>query len=401
MYKKFVSTLAVSLMLAGCGGGGGSTGSPVPFDPTGSTTGPQSSTLPAGAAAIATANSVGTTLQSFTSFEQQQFASQALQTALRPMGKGTPCTNGVIVTTPDRNGDPNSTEVQDFYDPACTYIARDTVRKFVENGTSELETLTQNQYSYSPSTKNPKPIAVRNDVVNLQNATFDAAGYPVATDGYLRSSTGALAIGSTKVIVSDFDLVMQPAQKGMNTYCSDSAGFSIDVVDTVDGLQFQSYGWAAVVATGTRMRNSDGSVTWNGTHEGHDYSGPAGSITLSFAAPNTTCPINSPMFSVHGPNDLGTRTLPISVTYLSGVIKNLTITNAQLGNNITLNVTTNSSVGPGSSEFINGVLSGPKGAVIASFNVNAFGDGTLTQQFGGNNQYAITDWHVMHNAPLP
>jgi hypothetical protein len=46
------------------------------------------------------------------------------------------CKNGVEFFVPDTNADPNSSETKDFYDSACTLLARDAVRTFASMGGS-------------------------------------------------------------------------------------------------------------------------------------------------------------------------------------------------------------------------------------------------------------------------
>ena len=75
------------------------------------------------------------------------------------------------------------------------------------------------------------------------------------------------------------------------------------------------------------------------------------------------------------------------------MLVNLQVTNATLANGTTLNVTTNTSVSPTSNLFITGTVAS-SGAQVASFNVDAFGDGTLTVSSSGA-QYVVTDWHVV------
>jgi hypothetical protein len=89
----------------------------------------------------------------------------------------------------------------------------------------------------------------------------------------------------------------------------------------------------------------------------------------------------------------GTYNLPVSATFNHGILTNLTIQNAALANGDTLNVQTNSGVLPTDEHFISGTLA-KNGAQIATFNVNAFGDGVLVVASSGK-QYQIEDWHVV------
>src|SRR5579863_9203460 len=232
MNKSIGAGLALALLLAGCGGGGGATGSSLPYTPSGGGSNNSNNGLAVGPASIATTNAVGTTLHAFTEFENgQQGASAGFMVGrdsaspVRMLTSGA-CTNGVILYVPDKNHDAFSTEVQDFYDTACKSIARDTVRIWGSTvSNAEQVTTTEKQFAFGNS---KIATATRSDVTNYASDAFDAHGYPSLMDGFTRSSTGFLTIGSSKTIISDYDLVMGPQQtsgKGgapFNTYCSDS-----------------------------------------------------------------------------------------------------------------------------------------------------------------------------------
>lgn len=398
--------LTIAFALTACGGGGGgstipsnASGGSVTYNPSGSTSSPTIADQPARAQVISMTNSLGAAVDSFSTFEgSSEHAAFALRSsALRRDATtyGT-CSNGVIVNVPDLNGDANSTETRVYYDAACTNLARDTVRLFQPgtNGVSEIVNSTAKQYASGlPQT----PTSVRSDVTTYADATISGNGYPSLTPGYLRSSTGFVYIGSTKTLVLDYELVMEPQSNGVNQFCSDNAGYSIVETDTNDGLTYESYGWGSIVSSGKRTVNSDGSVSWSGTHAGVTYSGTAGSIGITTGAANTSCPMTTPEFGVTGPTKLGSSTLPVSAVYDDGVLEDLTIADASLAGGVTLNVSTNTALPPGNPDFINGTLSNASGP-FASFYVDAFGDGALTISVQGTvSQYAITAWHVMKN----
>lgn len=411
MTKSATLALVATLALAACGGGGGS-GSSVPFTQSGSTTPQSDAGLPITAATVATANSMGSALQSFATFESSELGSQAVGTlAVRRDTKNGSCvaiggTNSMEFNSPDLSGDTNSTEVQYFYDNACVQIARDTVRQWIPiSATEEDVTTTQKQYAQGLSTA---PTAVRSDTV-IVSGTLGQYGYPVVSSAYNRQSTGALFLGTQKVLLSDFDLVMGAQEKGTSQFCSDDAGFSIAAVDEADGLNYNSYGWSAQVTSGTRTVNSDGTVTWSSNHKGYSYFGPAGSISLASTVPGTTCPIAPYTIAAGtGAAQAGFRSMTVTATYTDGLLTNMVISNASLdsallGTNslvqLTMNVTTQTGTGanPSSSDFIMGTIYAGK-TELANFNVNAFGDGTLNVVSGGSaNSFNISDWHVMHN----
>ncbi|MEO6913236.1 MAG: hypothetical protein ABI182_04355 [Candidatus Baltobacteraceae bacterium] len=297
------------------------------------------------------------------------------------------CQNGQEFFAPDKNNDPNSTENQYFYDSGCTELARDVVRIYTQTSSSS-ETVRRTEKIYALG--NGTPSAVRTDAVSILNATFDKYGYAIAADGFDHASVDELDIAGAKTIDADHELVMQPANANVNSFCSDSAGFNATGIQSLG----ETFGWqGGVLSGGTRTVNTDNSVTWSATHAGSTFKGSIGSLSIAAGVQNTACPITTPMFTLSGGTSSGAYSLPISATYKSGLLTNLTITNGTLANGNTLNVTTNTSVSPTSNLFINGVVSNA-GTQIATFNVDAFGDGTLTVTKSGA-QYVITDWHVV------
>jgi len=336
--------------------------------------------------AIETANAFGSPVNSISSFNGAVSSAQAVNGRAMPQSASGTCNNGVEFFAPDKNGDPNSTEKQDFYDNACTQLARDTVRIYTMNGSSESDNRTVKIYAINNTT----PSAVRTDSVNISNATFDQYGFPLAAAGFDRSSMRELDIAGSKTIASGDELVMLPGSNGVNSFCGDSAGYNATGIASLN----ETFGWeGGVLSGGTRTVNSDGSVTWAATHTGSAFKGAIGSLSLAIAPANTACPIATPEYSLSGGTQGGALSIPVTVTYLHGILTNLTVTNAVLADGNTLNVTTNAGVAPASSTFITGIV-GNNGAQIATFSVDAFGDGTLTVTSSGA-QYVINDWHVV------
>lgn len=375
-----LATLAATLVFAGCGGGGGSSATP----PAPSSTNDPGTTQSMSENAINTANSLGSPVKDLTNYNNA-ISGASVGTARATMSVSSACTNNREFFAPDKNGDANSTEAQYFYDSACTQLARDVVRIYTINGSSETVNRTEKIYAINNTT----PSATRSDATAIQNATFDSYGYPQIANGFQRSSVGYLDIAGSRTINGDQELVMMPGSNGVNTFCSDSAGFNATGIAALN----ETFGWQGGVASGTRTVNSDGSVTWNTTHAGSTFKGAIGSLSIGVASANTTCPISTPEYTLVGGTQGNSYSIPVSATYKSGILQNLTVTNATLANGNTLNVTTNSSVAPTASGFITGVVS-HNGTQIATFSVDAFGDGTLTVTASGA-QYVLTDWHVV------
>lgn len=389
--RSFLATAALltATTLTACGGGGGASGGSL-TPPAGGGTGASTQTQTVDS--INTANDVGSPMSEVSSYNDSlssplQSSGRVVQDAatIKALGDGT-CTSGVEFFSPDKKGDANSTERIVFYDNGCTQMQSDAVRVYTSTGANaETVQRTVSRYKLNSST----PSSVRSETVNYSNATFDSFGYPIYKNGFDRTHTGELDVNGVKTIDGDGELAVLPFSGSSTTYCSDSAGFNA----TGNAALSETFGWAGMIASGTRTVNSDGSISWNFTHTGNTYTGPIGGLSIQAGVQNTNCPISTPMFTLAGGTLKGSSNLPISATYTHGVLSNLTITNGTLASGDTLNVSTNSSVSPGDEHFISGSLS-KSGTAIANFNVNAFGDGTLVVVSSGQ-AYQIEDWHVV------
>ncbi len=385
-----ITTLSASMALAGCGGGSGSGAGSLP--PAGGSGGGNTQSVQQQTEdAIGTANDVGSPIKDLAGYNDatgspaQSLSERTQFLSTQSSGAGS-CRNGVEFFSPDKKGDPNSTERIDFYDNGCTAPARDAVRIWTSTGsTSETIARTVSMYALNGNS----PSAVRSETVNYTNAAFDQYGYPVLKNGFDRTHTGELDISGKKTIDADGELVVAASSQNSTTFCSDSAGFNATGIASLN----ETFGWAGVMPSGTRTVNGDGSVTWQSNHTGTVYTGAIGSLSIQAGVQNTSCPIATPMFTLTGGTAKGQYVLPISATFDDGILTNLTIQNATLANGDTLNVQTNGGVSPGNPHFISGSLSNGGGA-IANFNVDAFGDGVLVVVASGK-QYQIEDWHVV------
>jgi hypothetical protein len=373
--------MAALLLVTACSGGG--SGTPAPISSPGNGGSAQSDT------AIAITNSFGTPVKTLSSYDASVNSPGGSGAASRAHRSGLTsgsCLAGVEFYAPDKNGDPNSTELEYFYDSACTEMARDAVRIYTSTGANS-ETVARTVSLYALG--NSSAIATRADTETISNATFDSYGYPIVTSGFDRSDTSQLTIGGSLTIASGDELVMSPGTSS-NTYCGDSAGYNSTGFAKL-GLTF---GWQGIASNGSRTVNGDGSVTWGATHAGTSSQGAIGALSIATGTESTACPIATPMFALAGGTQDGTYDIPVSATFLYGVLTNLTVTGATLSNGNTLTVSTTPGVLPTSSSFIQGTIAnGTK--QIATFSLDCFGDGILTVS-GTGAQYAVTDWHVVH-----
>jgi hypothetical protein len=371
---------------AGCSGGGSS---PASGGNTGSSGGgSQATTQSSTTYAIADTNALGSPLKNFADFDASTGSVSSgtqVSAATRDAATGA-CKNGSEFFAPDKAGDANSTESIAFFDSACTLEARDIVRTYTATGTgAETVNVTDQLFAAGDSTA----VATRSETHSITGATFNQYGYPLAADGYQLVASDSLAFASSKTIDSGREFIIAPSSSGTNAFCSDSAGYNATGFPKMN----DTFGWAGGVANGTRTANGDGSFTWTATHAGTEYTGAIGALSIAIGTPNTTCPVTKPDFTLAGGSALGTYSIPVTVTYLHGMIETLTVTGATLASGDTLTVSTTAGQPASSSTFITGSI--VKGSTqISSFAVNAFGDGTMTVTATGV-QYVITDWHVV------
>jgi hypothetical protein len=376
--------LTAALIVAGCGGGGST-----PAAPSSSGSGSGATTM--SETAVSTTNAVGAPMNSLSDYNNATSSLQSVARSTQSITLNTCQTTAAGGSSeffsPDKNGDPNSTEQQYFYDSACSSLARDIVRIWTSTGTSS-ETVNRTAKIYAAG--NGTAIATRTDAETLVNATFDQYGFAIPADGFARSNAGMLQYSGTNSVASDDELVIGALSGGGESFCGDSAGYNVNGIPSLG----ETFGWqGGVFSGGTRVVNGDGSVTWTATHAGSTAKGAIGALSISVGTQNTACPVTTPQFTLAGGTSLGTYSIPTTATYKSGLLIGLTIANATLANGTTLSVTTNTGVSPMSNLFITGIISSA-GASVATFTVDAFGDGTLTMSAGGT-QYVVTDWHVV------
>lgn len=376
--------LTAAVIVAGCGGGS---------TPSAANSGGGSSTTQSSASetAVSTTNAVGAPMSSLSDYNNATSSLQSYVRGTESVQLGvceTPSAGGSYeFFSPDKNGDANSTEQQYFYDTSCTQPARDVVRVWTSTGTSsESVNRTAKIYALGNST----PIATRTDAESIENATFDQYGFAIPADGFARANQGTLQYSGANSVASGDELVVSAAAGNSESFCGDSAGYNVNGIAALG----ETFGWqGGVFSGGTRTVNNDGSVTWTATHAGSTAKGAIGSLAIAAGTQNTACPIATPMFTLSGGTSLGSYTIPAVATYKSGLLIGLTVSNATLASGATLNVTTNAGVSPTNTNFISGVIANA-GVQVATFAVDAFGDGTLTMSSGGT-QYVITDWHVV------
>jgi hypothetical protein len=339
-------------------------------------------------------NSFGTALSTLSSYDATVNSpeSGAASRAHRASSTSGSCSGFTKFFAPDRNGDANSTEVEDFYGLGCITIARDSVRIYTSTGANS-ETVTRTVTLYANLSRSK--IGTRTDTATISNATFDSYGFPIAANGFDSSETSRPESGDYFKIASGQELVVLPGTDTIQ-YCGNSAGISPGDFLFIP----EAIGWEGVDENGSRTVNRDGSVTWGSTHAGtvvqQAWNGP--SLSMTTGKQNVGCPIVTPMFALEHASVISTYDIPVSVRFQNGIPVDFSIPGATFSYGYTLTVSSTPGASPTSSSFIQGtVTNGTK--QIATFSLNCFGDGMLTLPQTGQ-QSAIVDWRIVARQPV-
>lgn len=431
--RALIAVAVFAFALAACGGGGSGGGSATVPPAPGTGGGLQLSAQQQQQDSVAAANAAGAPVEDITGIETSVTNPVTLQSAQRHATdtataspapgsspnpgasaspappKPTPPPNGTCIANffasgaykgfqywkPDKAGDANSVQYTFFYDGACTQIARDQVRVTGSvTGTGAVKTQTQTVTTTEYDQGNPVPTNTRTEN-NTLTGQFDTEGYPLLKLGFARASILSVSSGGAVVMNRANEFIAGPTSTASQTYCGDSAGYNAEKLSSTA----QVHGWQNLTANASRTVNSDGSVTWTHSGSGSVYSAAtAGALSINKGTLNSACPIAVPAFTLAGGTLVSSYGVAsMSATFKSGSLVMLTVTNATLANGYTLNVTTDTTVGPTSPKFINGTIA--KGSTtIATFSVDANGNGTMTVAATGA-KYTMQHWHVVKDVP--
>lgn len=365
MHRSVLSaSLALAFALAGCAGNSMTSTPAVPAAPAVATgahslsAGADSARTPSAVAASKVANCSDCTA-SFMAVEGIGGAVGALgiEAAAQAPPKNPQagvCKNGTEIYSPDRHGDPNSVEVLIFYDDACTYLSRDTVRIF--NHGSQCDTIDVTVKNY----------ALNGSWLSTRRAT-------VKLDGNAREAQAKFWIGK-RTIYSDIELIV-PSNSNVSKFCGDWAGYNATGSGKWSG---KTFGWAGGFVSGTRSLNSDGSTTWSGRRLTTFYKGDMGHLKIVQGSYNTSCPISSPAYAISGGTKVGTSMGQTTATFDSGMLVSLFVSRTALSGpgRYYVYAQSNSGVSPNSPDFITGRVI-HKGHTVSTFSINYIGNGTL------------------------
>jgi hypothetical protein len=272
------------------------------------------------------------------------------------------CHNGVELTITVVSPTEKIYDEKHFYDKACTTLAREVVSDVVKNGAG---------YSVARVAKN---FSANGALLSTRNTTFATTG---VAGNFTSTIISSLTIGTSTSAAAQFGRTETVATSpGSNV--SSLTGNSGHVVNDRNPNANESFGHQGQLVGVTETVDTSGNVTFAGEHDGTFFKGPVGTLSLSASAP----------FTVIGGTQYGTASQTGSVVFdSSGNLTAVNLTGTML-NGDTFAVTS-----AGSPLVVSGTIKDSGGNTIATFQVDQFGDGTIT--YANGTQALIMDWHVV------
>jgi hypothetical protein len=354
MRSSSLAALLAAALLAGCGGGGGT--SPAQSAPSSSGAG---SPLSAQDAAQSGTDAAFEPIDTGEADAQIQTGSTSSSSSLRSTrAAGHACKNRTTRTVTVNADGSVTVETIHYYDDACTQVERDAVAvRSVSNGTLTVaRTVTTFNQAHLQ-------LGVRKSTYALSGAT-NAGSWTLQSAFYPGTSSTAMAQYAHAASIS------------ASAYAASTGRIANDAKPSINA----SYGHQAAT-NATVATDVSGDVTFTGTHNGESFKAALGGLTISSAPP----------FTVSGGTQLGSSSLNGSVEFdADGNLVAVSLTGTLPGGN-TLAVS--SSTAANGAVTVNGTITSPGGAQVATFTTDASGNGILTLANG--TQVPIVDWHVV------
>jgi hypothetical protein len=359
MRSHFVSVVVASLMLAGCGTGGGNSALP-PANPPSQNPNSQSQAAAQAAMAPVSAGDMmngllggayGTTL----SAGVHPLSIKTLSSA---------CVNRHEFTVTHISQIETKYEIKFFYDNACTQIAKDVIADVtIPDPSTESIVRTAAWFNQSGT--------------QLANRTgkFNITGSP---GNFAAVLTSAFYVGSSSQPTNQFggQLTVAPQNSNTFTIAGNHADIYNDVVPSVDA----SFGVSDALQNVTATIDGSGNVTFAGARNASLSVGALYSLTMPPAPP----------FTISGGTVIGAANQTGSIEFDAAgqlIAVNVTVTTS---NGFTVVMT---SSGPPGSIAINGVVKNAGGQQVATFTVDQYGNGVIT--YANGTQALIIDWHIV------
>jgi hypothetical protein len=354
MRSSLVAATVAAMFLAGCGGGGGTSSAPsAPLPPGGGSSlstqdVAQSSTdaafepIDTGEADAGIGNgSLGTSSSSR--------SPQALGHACKHR------TTRSVTVNPDGSV---TVETIHYYDDACTQAERDAVAIYSSSGGTATVARTVTSYNLAHA-----QLGVRKSTYTLTGSSSNGS-WTVMSAFY----PGTSSTPQTQYA--------HAASLSASAYTASTARIANDAKPSINA----SYGHQAAV-NATVSTDSSNDTTFTGTRNGTSFKAALGGLSISAAPP----------FTISGGTQLGSSALTGSVTFdADGNLLSVNLTGTLPGGN---SLVVTSSTAANGAVTVNGTITSPSGATVATFTTDASGNGVLTLANG--TQVPIVDWHVV------
>ena len=361
MRTRIIFAIVAAITLAGCAGGG--SGSPFPNQPGGGGTSQMTAQESAQTGADTAMAEVERGSLDSTLFSGSSGVLLSTARAPMPQTSGT-CVNGVIKTVTIISPTETQYDVQAFFDLACTQLRRDSFADVqIPNPSTENIARTIKNYNNSGL------------LLSTRSANYSVTGSP---GNFSAVVTSALTVGTENSPQEQSGHQLTVAPQNANTWTIAGNGARIENV-AVPSVN-ESFCEAALLQNVTATVDMSSNVTFAGTRNKTFYKGALGSLSIP----------SSPPFGVSGGTQTGTGSLTGSVVFDSNDQLVSVALNGTLANGDSIVVT---SSGSGATISINGTISAPGGAQLATFSVDRFGDGLIT--YANGSQAIIMDWHVV------
>ena len=352
MRTSLLAAFIAASLLAGCGGGGSSAPTPIPNSPQGtSSLSPQDvaqSATTAAFSSVDTGEADAAVLNGSLGTSSQARSTQSIGFTCRHRRSRTVTVNADNTIT---------VETIDYYDNACTQVERDAVAiHSVANGT---ETVNRTVTTFNQA---HLQLGVRKATYTLTGSKSNGAW----------TVTSAFYIGTSTTPLSQYG---HAAALNAATYAATTARIINNAKPSINASFGHQIATAATLTT-----DASNDTTFAGARNGTFFKGALNALTLSAAPP----------FTISGGTQIGTSALTGSVTFgPDGDLQSVTL-NGTLESGNALAVTTTTANGL---ITVNGVITSPTNAPVATFATDEDGNGILTLASG--TQVPIVDWHII------
>jgi hypothetical protein len=356
MRPHLLASLVAAALLAGCGGGGGTSATPA------SSVNPPSSGAPSLSPTDVAQSGTDAAFEPIDTGEADAgvgdggLGTSSARRSAQALPHG--CKHRTTRTVTVNADNSITVETIRYYDDACTQVERDAVAtRSVSGGTETvLRTVTTFNLAHAQ-------LGVRKSAYTLTGSSGNGSW----------TVTSAFYPGTSATPITQYG---HAASLNASAYAASTARIANDPKPSINA----SYGHQAAT-NATVSTDASNDTTFTGTRNGTSFKAALGGLTISAAPP----------FTISGGTQLGTSSLNGSVTFdADGNLAAVNLTGTLPGGN-TLVVT--SSTAANGAVTVNGTITSPSGAPVATFTTDASGNGILTLANG--TQVPIVDWHVV------